>query len=150
MCTNPLSDALQCSTRTDEHLGHSQVAIALGNTAYLWNASDGTIQQLTELSQADDYITSISWAADGKHISVGTASAQVQIWDVDRVKQIRSLRGHAARVTALAWNNTTLSTGGRDSSILNHDVRCVSLTNSEGNSHRKNSGVPKACSVEHL
>jgi cell division cycle 20, cofactor of APC complex len=101
-----------------------QVAIALGNTAYLWNASDGTIQLLTELSQADDYITSIAWAADGKHLSVGTASAQVQIWDVDRVKQIRSLRGHSARVTALAWNNTTLSSGGRDSIIQNHDVRC--------------------------
>eukprot|EP00884_Botryococcus_braunii_P000111 jgi/Botrbrau1/100/Bobra.0022s0089.1 len=99
------------------------VAIALGNTAYLWNASDGTIQMLTELSQADDYITSIAWAADGKHLSVGTASAQVQIWDVDRVKQIRSLRGHSARVTALAWNNTTLSSGGRDSIIQNHDVR---------------------------
>jgi cell division cycle protein 20 (cofactor of APC complex) len=60
----------------------------------------------------------------GKHISVGTASATVQIWDASRCKQIRSLKGHAARVSALAWNKNTLSSGGRDSTIINHDVRC--------------------------
>lgn len=40
--------------------------------------------------------------------------------------QVRSLKGHAARVSALSWNRTTLSSGGRDSLILNHDVRCPS------------------------
>jgi WD40 repeat protein len=52
-------------------------------------------------------------------------SLQVQIWDADRVKQVRQLRGHSARVSALAWNRSTLSSGGRDTSILNHDVRCA-------------------------
>jgi len=54
---------------------------------------------------------------------VGTASATVQIWDASRGKQIRALKGHAARVSALAWNKNTLSSGGRDSVIINHDVR---------------------------
>ena len=63
----------------------------------------------------------------GKHISVGTASATVQIWDASRGKQIRALKGHAARVSALAWNKNTLSSGGRDSVIINHDVRCAAL-----------------------
>ena len=54
---------------------------------------------------------------------MGTASATVQIWDAERCKQIRSLKGHASRVSALAWNKSTLSSGGRDSVILNHDVR---------------------------
>lgn len=48
---------------------------------------------------------------------------QVQLWDADRVKQVRQLRGHSARVSALAWNGSTLSSGGRDTTILNHDVR---------------------------
>lgn len=39
--------------------------------------------------------------------------------------QVRALRGHSARVSALAWHGTTLSTGGRDSVVLNHDVRCA-------------------------
>ena len=70
-------------------------------------------------------MTSVSWATDGRHVAVGTSSAQVQIWDADRCKQVRSLRGHSARVSALAWSGTTLSTGGRDSIVLNHDVRCA-------------------------
>ena len=48
----------------------------------------------------------------------------MQIWDVGRMKQIRALKGHSARVSALAWSGTTLSSGGRDSNIINHDVRC--------------------------
>lgn len=48
-----------------------------------------------------------------------------QIWDVGRMKQIRALKGHSARVSALAWSGTTLSSGGRDSNIINHDVRCA-------------------------
>ena len=35
--------------------------------------------QLMECPAEDDYITSVAWAADGKHVSVGTSSAQVQV-----------------------------------------------------------------------
>ena len=41
------------------------------------------------------------------------------------MKQVRALKGHSARVSALAWSGTTLSSGGRDSNIINHDVRCA-------------------------
>ena len=41
------------------------------------------------------------------------------------MKQVRALKGHSARVSALAWSGTTLSSGGRDSNIINHDVRCT-------------------------
>ncbi|KAK9916231.1 hypothetical protein WJX75_000288 [Coccomyxa subellipsoidea] len=99
------------------------VAVALRSSVYLWNAANGSIEQLMECSDEDDYVTSVAWAADGKHVAVGTASAQVQIWDAARVKQIRALKGHSARVSAMAWSGTTLSTGGRDSLIINHDVR---------------------------
>jgi len=99
------------------------VAVALGAAVYLWNANTGDIEQLMECSEEDDYITSVSWGADGKHIAVGTSSSTVQIWDANRVKQIRSLNGHSARVGALSWNNAILSSGGRDSIIVNHDVR---------------------------
>ena len=91
------------------------VAVALGPTVYLWNAGSGDIQQLCQTREdTDDCITSISWAADGKHIAVGTNNAEVQIWDAARSKQVRTLRGHSARVGCLAWNGTTLATGGRD------------------------------------
>jgi cell division cycle protein 20 (cofactor of APC complex) len=96
--------------------------VALNQTVYLWNASSGDIQELLSC-QNDDYITSVSWAADGKHLAVGYSNALTQIWDAERAKPIRNLDGHAARVSSLSWNNHTLSTGGRDSLIINHDVR---------------------------
>lgn len=99
------------------------VAVALASTVYLWNAGSGDIQQLMQCSNEDDYISSVSWAADGKHIAIGTSNAEAQIWDVTASRQVRSLKGHSARVSALAWNNATLSTGARDNLILNHDVR---------------------------
>ncbi|KAK9821213.1 hypothetical protein WJX81_000438 [Elliptochloris bilobata] len=99
------------------------VAVALGAAVYLWNAGSGSIEQLMECAAEDDYVTSVAWAADGKHIAVGTATAQVQIWDAGRSKQVRGLRGHSARVSALSWSGTTLSTAGRDTLVLNHDVR---------------------------
>jgi cell division cycle protein 20 (cofactor of APC complex) len=85
---------------------YNRVAVALGCTVYLWDADSGDIQQLCQTNQEneDDYITSVQWGGDGKHIAVGTNSAEVQIWDVARNKQVRTLRGHSARVGALAWN----------------------------------------------
>lgn len=96
--------------------------MALNQTVYLWNASSGDIQQLLSCG-GDDYVTSLSWAADGKHVAVGFSNSLTQIWDAERAKPIRNLSGHAARVSSLSWNNHILSSGGRDSLILNHDVR---------------------------
>ena len=91
---------------------------------YLWNASSGGISTLMQCQEEDEYVTSVSWAADGKHLAVGTSSSVVQIWDADRCKQIRALKGHSARISSLSWNKTTLSSGGKDSLIIHHDVRC--------------------------
>ncbi|CAM9801837.1 unnamed protein product, partial [Sphacelaria rigidula] len=39
------------------------------------------------------------------------------------VLQVRTMSGHSARVGTLAWKRHLLSSGSRDSSILQHDVR---------------------------
>ena len=46
--------------------------------------------QLMECPAEDDYVTSVAWAADGKHVSVGTSSAQVQV----------GLRSHSLHITS--------------------------------------------------
>eukprot|EP00850_Spirogloea_muscicola_P014167 SM000100S09394 [mRNA] locus=s100:134762:137645:+ [translate_table: standard] len=102
------------------------VAVALGTAVYLWEASGGTIQQLMQADEGgggNDYVTSVAWAADGRHLAVGLDSADVQLWDASRLRQVRTLRGHGARVASLAWSSSLLTTGGRDTLILNHDVR---------------------------
>jgi cell division cycle protein 20 (cofactor of APC complex) len=100
------------------------LAVALGATVYLWNAASGSIEELMHTSAADDYITSVSWIKEGGgYLAVGTASADVQLWDADKMRQVRSMKGHSARVGALDWNSHILSSGSRDSSIIHHDVR---------------------------
>lgn len=98
------------------------LAVALNQAIYLWNASSGDIQQLCAL-EGEDYVTSVGWASDGKHIAVGMSNSHTQIWDAERLRPVRDLTGHAARVSSLSWNGHTLSTGSRDSTILHHDVR---------------------------
>ena len=51
------------------------------------------------------------------------SSAEVQLWDIARSKKLRTLRGHGADITALSWNKFVLSSGSKDTSVINHDVR---------------------------
>ena len=99
------------------------LAVALGQTVYLWNAGTGTIDELCTTPGDDNHVTSVSWVQDGNFLAVGTAQSEVQIWDVGGMRQLRSMKGHRARVGSLAWNSHILSSGSRDSSIIHHDVR---------------------------
>jgi cell division cycle protein 20 (cofactor of APC complex) len=99
------------------------LGVALGDSIYLWNASDGTIQQLMQTQGEGSHVTSLSWIGQGNYMAVGTSDHKVQIWDVEKLKQVRSMDGHSARVSSLAWNGPQLSSGGRDSKIIHHDVR---------------------------
>ena len=99
------------------------LGVALGDSIYMWNATDGSIQQLMQTTGEDTHVTSLSWIPQGNYMAVGTSDHKVQIWDVEKLKQVRSMDGHRARVGSLAWNGPTLSSGGRDSTIIHHDVR---------------------------
>lgn len=101
------------------------LAVALYQTVYLWNAGTGDIQELCTLEGGDDtYVSSVSWVQEGgAHIAVGTSGGSTQLWDVQAGKQLRSMNGHTERVGSLAWNRHILSSGGRDSIVVNHDVR---------------------------
>lgn len=99
--------------------------MALSQCVYLWDSSSGQIKELMNVdSQENNYICSVSWVQQGgNHLAIGTADNTVQLWDVQAGRQVRSLRGHSARVGALAWNAHMLSSGSKDNTILHHDVR---------------------------
>ncbi|XP_058103894.1 cell division cycle 20.2, cofactor of APC complex-like isoform X2 [Magnolia sinica] len=100
------------------------LAIALGSTVYLWDASDGSTSELVTIDEENGPVTSVSWAPDGRHIAVGLNSSLVQLWDSTANRQLRTLKGgHQSRVGSLAWNNHILTTGGMDGLIINNDVR---------------------------
>ena len=93
---------------------------------YLWNAADASVHKLCE-TPPDTHVTSLAWAQQAgpssSLLAVGTSDHKVQLWDVEKQRQVRSMDGHSARVSSLAWNRNLLSSGGRDSLIVHHDVR---------------------------
>nr|GMD94294.1 protein FIZZY-RELATED 2-like [Ipomoea batatas] len=101
---------------------HNVLAVGLGNCVYLWHASSSKVVKLCDLG-IDDSVSSVGWAQRGTHLAVGTSNGKVQIWDASRCKRIRTMEGHRLRVGALAWSSSVLSSGSRDKSILQRDIR---------------------------
>lgn len=46
------------------------LAIALGNTVYLWDASDDDVSELVTVDEEKGLVTSVKWAPDGRRIVV--------------------------------------------------------------------------------
>jgi len=108
------------------------LAVALGQCVYLWHAKSGDIDHLLTLEEEEDYVTSVTWCGNGgseRFLAVGTNKSVVQIWDTGALKKVRTLRGHSARVGSLSWTHNCLTSGSRDSLILQHDLRTRSITN---------------------
>ncbi len=101
--------------------GNNQLAVGLGHCIYLWNAETSKVTKLCELQ--NDLVTSVGWAQNSQTLAIGCNRGEVQLWDVEDNKLIRSMGGHDNRVGALAWNSNQLSTGSRDKTILMRDLR---------------------------
>ncbi|KAH7653485.1 cell division cycle 20-like protein 1 cofactor of APC complex protein [Dioscorea alata] len=101
---------------------HNVLAVGLGNCVYLWNACSSKVTKLCDLGE-DDSVCSVGWAQRGTHLAVGTNLGKVQIWDASRCRRIRTMDGHRYRVGAQAWSSSVLSSGSRDKTILQRDIR---------------------------
>lgn len=99
------------------------LAVALGSSVYLWNAGDGTVKELLSLHE-NQSVTSLSWIHDGKSIAVGTLDGFAQIWDVEKIRKLRTMIATPGfRVGSMSWHRHLLSTGSKNGAVLTHDVR---------------------------
>lgn len=101
------------------------LAVGLGTCVYLWSACTSKVTKLCEYTAGPggDSVCSVSWSQRGTYLSVGTNSGIVQIWDVAKVKLVRTMSGHRGRVGTMAWSSHLLSSGSRDRNILQRDIR---------------------------
>ena len=97
------------------------LAVGLGDCVYLWSRETGQVDQLCKLD--GDNITSVSWIQRGFHLAIGTSKGLLMIYDTVTSRKLRTMTGHTARISSLAWNAHILSTGSRDRTILHRDVR---------------------------
>jgi WD40 repeat protein len=51
---------------------------------------------------------------------VGDGSGNVELWDVTKSKQLRTMRGHTDRVPVLGWNAHILASGCRNGQVRLH------------------------------
>ncbi|ERM96767.1 hypothetical protein AMTR_s03452p00005800 [Amborella trichopoda] len=113
------------------------LAIALRHTIYLCIPSKRRYCKLTTINEDNGLVTSINWDHRGDHIAVGLENSEVQLWDINSTKKMRTRRsGHRGRIPSLAWNSCILTTGGTDGLIINHDMR---VKNSHLETYRANS-----------
>jgi len=118
------------------------LAVAMGPSVYVWNASNGEIAHIVTLRGVGDYVSSVCWSTipgNSKYLAIGTHSNMIQLWDTEAKRCLRKLHGHSNRVSSLTWNphKKWLTSGGRDSSILHHDVRCANHLVSKYRGHRQ-------------
>ncbi|KAJ3000852.1 substrate-specific activator of APC-dependent proteolysis [Globomyces sp. JEL0801] len=106
------------------------LGVGLGTCVYLWSANNSKVDKLCDLGPYDS-VTS------GSHIAVGTNRGLVQLWDVQKMKKIRQFTDHKARVGSISWNESLLTSGSRDRSILLRDVRDSSDTVRRYTGHRQ-------------
>ncbi len=113
----------------------NQIAIALENSVYIWDATTSKTLGLIENPLTNSYISSLRWSQDGGLLSIANCDGDIQIWDVGVRKKLRTMKGHTTRVGSMSWNKHILSSGARDGSIWNHDVRIPEHKISELNHH---------------
>ncbi|GES85943.1 fizzy-related protein homolog [Rhizophagus clarus] len=119
------------------------LGVGLGTCVYLWSAATSRVVKLCDMASQGSHrnsaenVTSVSWMPTGSHIAVGTALGPVEIWDVQKSKRVRKMRGHTQRVGALAWNQYTVSSGSRDRLIYHRDVRVPNEYTTKLTGHRQ-------------
>ncbi|XP_069718507.1 cell division cycle protein 20 homolog [Phaenicophaeus curvirostris] len=101
------------------------LAVALDTTVYLWHHVSGEIINLMETEHVADYVSSVSWGNGGSCLAVGLSNGEVQLWDVERRKRVRTLSSHMSHVGCLSWNSYILSSGACSGRIQHHDVRVI-------------------------
>ena len=61
-----------------------------------------------ELESPEDYVCSVKWIKEGNILAVGNLLGEVSLWDVEQMKKMRTMTGHADRVGALDWNEVNI------------------------------------------
>ena len=72
-----------CSSISDLNLldwsANNHLAVALGSSVYLWNASSGDITQLFQFDNHEEYIGAVAWVKEGNYLAVGSSTGDVQV-----------------------------------------------------------------------
>ncbi len=101
----------------------NHLAVALTSSLFVWNADDGSIEELFSRENVDEYVCAVRWVTEGSVLAASNAAGVVELWDAAEAKILRTMSGHTDRVSCLDWSEHLLATGCRDGRVHLHDVR---------------------------
>nr|XP_056705019.1 cell division cycle protein 20 homolog B [Euleptes europaea] len=102
------------------------LAVALGSVLYIWNGeTNQNVKSIDLCSSCKYYVASIAWMRENPWLAFATSDGEVQLWDIETQKRLRTMFGHLSVVGALSWNGPILSSGSRLGYIHHHDVRAA-------------------------
>jgi WD40 repeat protein len=103
------------------------LAVGLGNSVYMWNASDSSVDLVKEYEHCN--ITSVNWLSDGKKLTVGLCDGSIDIYDTETKMPVLNYLAHAQRVGVLSSipnDECLFSSGSLDRMINTFDIRVKS------------------------
>ncbi|SCU81294.1 LAFA_0C03906g1_1 [Lachancea sp. 'fantastica'] len=112
------------------------LAIALDSALYLWNGATGSVTLLVDFEQPNA-ISSVTWSDDDCHISIGRSGGDTEIWDVETMSHVRTMRSElGVRIGSQSWLETLIATGAKSGEIHINDVRIKNHIVSSWEEHR--------------
>ena len=101
------------------------ISIPLNNSQYLYNPETNKTEFLFSLDNNILEICSTNFMNNGYCLAIGLSNGNCLLYDIEKKIKIRKLNGHKEnnRICSLSWNNYILTTGSKDTNIINHDVR---------------------------
>lgn len=98
------------------------VVIAVGSKVLLIDIFQSKQDVLADYEKSET-ISSVKFTVDSTLIAVGLRSGFIDLWDISARKVINRYKSHNQRVSVIDWNDTTMTSGSRDRSIVLRDIR---------------------------
>ncbi|HEY2342231.1 MAG TPA: c-type cytochrome domain-containing protein [Chthoniobacteraceae bacterium] len=105
-------------------LSPDQAHVALGGPLKLlkiYSTKDGKLEY--SLKKHTDWITAISFSADGKYLASADRSGAIVVWEGTTGKEYNTLPGHKVAVTSLAFMPGVLASGSEDGTVVLWDIQ---------------------------
>ncbi|XP_061623436.1 cell division cycle protein 20 homolog B-like isoform X2 [Phyllopteryx taeniolatus] len=107
------------------------LALALDSSVYIWNSETRSLLGRLDPSpetgrKRRQTVSCVRWSGDGHVLSIGTRRGEVQLWDVERRQNVKTLPSHLSVVRALSWKQQLLSSGSTLGHIHHNDPRAPS------------------------
>ena len=102
---------------------NNDIAVALGNSVHLWCMNQTSESILFTYDSPEKYVSSLIFSNDSSTLAVGTSEGTIELYDLNKNMQTCSFGSHTSRVGVVAWNQSLISSGSKDYSIVTRDTR---------------------------